>query len=66
MMHLVSYSKLVWSGVKDLFNIFLHYFNILFSIVETEMHPKGKSSTWKWRECSSSMETEIVEYAGPF
>jgi hypothetical protein len=60
------YSKLVWSGFKDLFNIFLHYLNILFTIVGTEMHSEGKSSTWKWRKCSSSMEMEIVEYTCPF
>ena len=41
----VSYSKLVWSGFKDLFKIFLRYLNIPFSIVGKEMHPEGKSST---------------------
>jgi hypothetical protein len=40
---MVSYSKLVWSGVKDLFNIFLHYLNILFTIVGKEMCPEGKN-----------------------
>jgi hypothetical protein len=32
----MSYSKLVWSGVKDLFSIFLHYLSILFTIVREE------------------------------
>jgi hypothetical protein len=39
----VSYSKLVWSGVKDLFNIFLCYLNIIFTIFGKEMHPEGKN-----------------------
>jgi hypothetical protein len=32
----MSYSKLVWSGDKDLFSIFLHYLSILFTIVGEE------------------------------
>jgi hypothetical protein len=35
-MVLVSYSKLVWSGVKDLFNIFLLVVNILLTRVQRE------------------------------
>jgi hypothetical protein len=34
----VSYSKLVWSGAKDLFDIFLFYLNTLFTIVWKEQH----------------------------
>ena len=36
----MSYSKLVWSGVKDLFDIFLHYLNIPFTIVRRRHVPR--------------------------
>jgi hypothetical protein len=36
----VSYSKLVWSGVKYLFDIFLHYLNIPFTIVRRRDAPR--------------------------
>jgi hypothetical protein len=39
-MHLMLYSKLVWSGVKDLFDIFLHYLNIPFMIVRRRHVPR--------------------------
>jgi hypothetical protein len=45
----MSYSQLVWSGVKDLFNVFLHYLNIIFTIVGTEMHPEGKEQHLKMK-----------------
>ena len=44
---MVSYSKLVWSGVKDLFNIFLCYLNILFISVYKE-NDSGTEEVLQW------------------
>jgi hypothetical protein len=50
-----TYSKLVWSGVKDLFNIFHFYLNTLFTIVWKEQHLKMEKVFQQFRDGDSGV-----------